>query len=114
MVVYEKNTCTTCKRLHELLTERGVDFDTVEYHVEGISEERLRDLLAKGGLRPIDVLRTKEPLVAELGLDREPPGDDELLALMVEHPALIQRPLVEHDGRVVLARPVERVLDLLD
>ena len=114
MVVYEKNTCSTCRRLHELLTERGVDFDTVEYHVEGISEERLRDLLAKGDLRPADVLRTKEPLVAELGLDREPPGDDELIALMVEHPALIQRPLVEHAGRVVLARPVERVLDLLD
>jgi arsenate reductase len=114
VVVYEKNTCTTCRRLHELLTQRGVDFDTVEYHVEGISEDRLRDLLAKGGLRPADVLRTKEPLVAELGLDRELPGDDELIALMAEHPVLIQRPLVEHEGRVVLARPVERVLDLLE
>ena len=114
MIVYEKRTCTTCRRLHELLTERGVDFDTVEYHVEGISEQRLRELLAKGGLRPADVLRVREPLVAELGLDRELPRDDELLRLMVEHPELIQRPLVEHGERVVLARPVERVLELLD
>jgi arsenate reductase (glutaredoxin) len=114
LTVYEKRTCSTCKRLHELLSERGVDFDTVEYHIEGIPEERLRDLLAKGGLRPRDVLRTREPLVAELGLDRELPGDDELIALMVEHPVLIQRPLVEHGDRVVLARPVERVLDILD
>jgi len=115
MIVYEKRTCTTCRRLHELLTERGVDFNTVEYHVEGISEPRLRELLAKGGLRPMDVLRRKEPLVAELGLDRDPPpSDDELLALMVEHPVLIQRPLVEEGDRVVLARPVERVLELLD
>jgi arsenate reductase (glutaredoxin) len=114
MIVYEKNTCTTCKRLHELLTERGIDFDTVEYHVEGISEERLRELLAKGDLRPLDVLRTREPLVAELGLDRDPPPpDDELIRLMVEHPVLIQRPLVEEGDRVVLARPVERVLELL-
>ena len=115
LTVYEKPTCTTCKRLHELLTERGVDFDTVEHHVEGISEERLRELLAKGGLRPGDVLRTREPLVAELGLDRDPPPpDDEVITLMVEHPVLIQRPLVERGDRVVLARPVERVLELLD
>jgi arsenate reductase len=114
VTVYEKRTCTTCKRLHELLAERGIDFETVEYHVEGIGEERLRELLAKGGLRPGDVLRRKEPLVAELGLDRELPSDDDLIALMVEHPQLIQRPLVEHGDRVVLARPVERVLDLLD
>ena len=115
MIVYEKRTCTTCARLNQLLTERGIDFNSVEYHVEGISEERLRELLAKGGLRPMDVLRRKEPLVAELGLDRDPPpSDDELLAAMVEHPVLIQRPLVDEGDRVVLARPVERVLELLD
>ena len=115
MIVYEKRTCTTCARLNQLLTERGIDFNRVEYHVEGIGEPRLRELLAKGGLRPMDVLRRKEPLVAELGLDRDPPpSDDELLAAMVEHPVLIQRPLVEEGDRVVLARPVERVLDLLD
>jgi len=113
LTVYEKRTCTTCKRLHELLGERGVDVDRVEYHVEGISAERLRELLAKGGLRPGDVLRRKEPVVAELGLDRRLPSDDELIAMMVEHPELIQRPLVERGDRVVLARPVERVLELL-
>ena len=115
MIVYEKRTCTTCARLNQLLTERGIDFNSVEYHVEGIGEPRLRELLDKGGLRPMDVLRRKEPLVAELGLDRDPPpSDDELLAAMVEHPVLIQRPLVEEGDRVVLARPVERVLELLD
>ena len=114
LTVYEKRTCTTCRRLNELLTERGVDVERVEYHVEGIEADRLRELLAKGGLRPADVLRRKEPLVAELGLDRELPSDDELTALMVQHPELIQRPLVERGDRVVLARPVERVLELLD
>jgi len=113
LTVYEKRTCSTCKSLHDLLTERGVDHERVEYHVEGISEERLRDLLERGGLRPADVLRTREPLVAELGLDRELPDDDALIALMVEHPVLIQRPLVDNGQRVVLARPVERVLELL-
>ena len=113
LTVYEKRTCTTCRSLHALLEAEGVDAEFVEYHVEGIGEERLRELLAMGGLRPADVLRRREPLVAELGLDRELPGDDALIRLMAEHPVLIQRPLVEHDGRVVLARPVERVLDIL-
>ena len=114
VTVFEKRTCTTCRQLHDLLSERGVEAERVEYHVEGIGEGRLRELLAKGGLRPADVLRRREPLVAELGLDGELPSDDELVRLMVEHPQLIQRPLVERGDRVVLARPVERVLELLD
>jgi arsenate reductase (glutaredoxin) len=113
LVVYEKRTCTTCRRLAALLDENGVDFDRVEYHVEGLPEETLRRLLRKAGLRPADVLRRREPLVRELGLDRELPGDDELIALMVEHPVLVQRPIVERGERAVLARPVESVLQLL-
>jgi arsenate reductase (glutaredoxin) len=113
LVVYEKRTCSTCRRLAELLDERGVDFERVQYHVEGLPEPKLRELLAKAGLRPGDVLRRREPLVAELGLDRELPSDDELIRLMAEHPVLVQRPIVERGDRAVLARPVERVLDLL-
>jgi arsenate reductase (glutaredoxin) len=112
LVVYEKRTCTTCRRLAELLAERGIDFERVEYHVEGLPEEKLRELLGKAGLRPIDVLRRREPLVDELGID-DAIGDDELIALMVEHPVLVQRPIVERSGRAVLARPPEKVLELL-
>jgi arsenate reductase len=113
VVVYEKRTCSTCRKLAALLTERGVDFDRVEYHVEGLSEEQLRTLLRKAGLRPGDVLRRREPLVAELGLDASLPDDDELIRLMAEHPVLVQRPIVERGERAVLARPVENVLELL-
>ena len=117
LVVFEKRTCTTCRKLAALLAERGVDFERVEYHVEGLSEDRLRELLGKAGLRPADVLRTREPLVAELGLApggaRAAIGDDELIALMAEHPQLVERPIVEGADRAVLARPVERVLELL-
>ena len=117
LTVYEKRTCTTCRRLAELLAERGVDAERVEYHVEGLPEPTLRRLLAKAGLGPRDVLRTREPLVAELGLApggaRAAIGDDELIALMAEHPQLVERPIVEAADRAVLARPVERVLELL-
>jgi arsenate reductase len=114
LTVYEKPTCTTCRKLASLLDERGIDFETVNYHVEGIGEERLRELLAKAGVPARHVLRVREPLVAELGLADPKVGEDELIAAMVEHPQLVQRPIVERGDRAVLARPVERVLELLE
>ena len=114
LTVYEKNTCTTCRNLSALLAEKGIDFDAVEYHVTGLTEPELRGLLAKLGARPRDVLRTREPLVAELGLTERDVPDDELIGLMVEHPQLVQRPIVVRGDRAVLARPVEKVLELLD
>jgi arsenate reductase len=114
LIVYEKPTCTTCRRLFDLLTARGVDVERVDYHVTGIPEERLRDLLRMAGLRARDVLRTREPLVAELGLDDPGVDDEALIAAMVAHPVLVQRPIVVRGDRAVLARPPERVLELLD
>jgi arsenate reductase (glutaredoxin) len=114
LTVYEKPTCTTCRSLASLLEQRGIDFDTFDYHVEGISEARLRELLAKGEMSARDVLRRKEPLVADLELDDPGVDEDVLIAAMVEHPQLVQRPIVERGDRAVLARPVERVLELLE
>jgi arsenate reductase (glutaredoxin) len=114
LTVYEKPTCTTCRSLAALLTERGIDFERVNYHVEPLPEAKIRELLAKAGIPAREALRTREPLVAELGLDRDDVTDDELVPLMAEHPQLLQRPIVERGDRAVLARPVERVLALLD
>jgi arsenate reductase len=114
LTVYEKPTCTTCKSLFALLTERGIDFDRVNYHVDPLPESKIRELVAKTGGSPRDVLRTKEPVYKELGLDRRDVSDDELFRLMAEHPPLLQRPIVERGDRAVLARPVERALELLD
>jgi arsenate reductase len=114
LTVYEKPTCSTCRKLFELLTARGVDFERVDYHVEPLPEEKIRELLSKAGLRPVDVVRVKEPIYASLALAERDVSDDDLIALMSEHPELLQRPLVERGDRAVLARPVERVLELLD
>jgi arsenate reductase len=114
ITVYEKSTCSTCRSLFTLLTEHGIDFERVAYHVEGISEERIRELLAMAGISAREALRVREPLVAELGLARDDISDDELVPLMAEHPELLQRPIVVRGDRAVLARPVERVLELLD
>lgn len=112
LIVYEKPTCTTCKKLAALLDERGIDWESVNYHVTGLTEPQLRDLLAKAGAGPRDVLRTREALAKELDLPGER-SDDELIALMVEHPNLVERPIVVRGDRAVLARPIERSLELL-
>ncbi len=112
LTVYEKNACTTCKNLALLLQERGIAFDAVDYHVTGLTEDELRGLLAKAGARPQDFLRAPE--ATAIGLDADALGDDALIAEMVAHPALVQRPIVVRGDRAVLARPVERVLELLD
>ena len=114
LTVYEKPTCSTCRRLFELLEGRGVDFERVNYHVDTLSEEKIRSLLAKAGLRPAEALRVKEPVYASLALGERDVPDDDLIALMAKHPELLQRPIVERGERAVLARPPERVLDLLD
>ena len=115
LTIYEVSSCSTCRNLAALLDEHGVQYDGVEYHETGLDEATIRDLLAKSGLRPRDILRVREPLVAQLGLlEGEGADDDELIAAMVEHPRLMQRPIAVRGDRALLARPVERVLELLE
>ena len=114
LTVYEKRTCTTCRNLALLLEERGVDFDRVDYHVEPLSEDEIRELVRKTGRPARELFRARESVYAELGLADRDVDDDEAIALMAEHPQLMQRPVVVRGDRAVLGRPVERVLELLD
>ena len=113
LTVYEKPTCTTCRNLAELLRERGIDYDAVDYHVFGLTEDEVRGLVAKTGAPARELFRTREPIYAELGLGDREVSDDEAIALMAEHPQLMQRPVVVRGERAVLARPIERALELL-
>jgi arsenate reductase len=113
LTVYEKRTCTTCRNLAQLLEDRGVDFERVDYHVEPLTREKIRELVGKTGRPARELMRRKEPVFAELGLAERQLGDDEAIDLMAEHPQLLERPVVERGDRAVLARPVENVLELL-
>jgi arsenate reductase (glutaredoxin) len=115
LTVYEKPTCTTCRKLRALLAEHGVEYESIDYHATGLREDELRGLLEKMGCGPREVLRTREPLVEELGLGLGEAGvsDNEVIVQMVANPALVQRPIAVHGDRAVLARPIERVLELL-
>lgn len=113
ITVYEKPTCTKCRELNKFLVEQGVDFAKVNYYIDPLSEDQLRELLKKMGLKPRELLRTSEPVYRDLNLGKGELSDDEIIALMVKHPDLIQRPIVERGNRAVLGRPTENVKALL-
>ena len=112
VTVYEKRTCTACRRLAELLDARGVEFERVDFQVEPLTQDALRELVRKTGEPARNLFRTREAVHAELRLAERDVADEEAIALMAEHPELLQRPVVVRGERAVLARPVERVDEL--
>jgi arsenate reductase len=113
IVIYQKPTCTTCRQVHAALVDSGVDFDAVDYYIDPIPKKKLLDLLRKMGLPPRELLRTKEPIYKTLRLSERNLTDDEIVDVMVENPDLIQRPIVEKGARAILARPPERLKEIL-
>ena len=113
IVVYQKPTCTTCRQVHAALKESGVDFDAVDYYVDPIPKTKLQDLLRKMNMSARELLRRNEDTYRQLGLAERDLSEDELVDLMVQHPDLIQRPIVEKGAKAILARPAERLKEIL-
>ena len=99
--------------MDKLLRESGIPFEKVNYYVEPLSRKKLTELIRKMKLKPRDLLRKSEPIYKELGLAKDEFSDQELIDLMIEHPDLLQRPIVERGARAVLGRPTENVKELL-
>jgi arsenate reductase len=99
--------------MDKFLRERGVDFSKVNYYIEPLTKKKLTELLRKMNLSPRDILRKSEPVYRELGIASGDFSDAQLIDLMVEHPDLMQRPIVERGDRAVLGRPTENVEELL-
>lgn len=113
LTIYEKPTCTTCRKTVALLRARGIEFEDVNYFIEPLSAAKIAELLDKAGLTPRDLLRTKEQAYRELRLRDSGHSDVQLIELMAAHPELVQRPIAELGSRAVLCRPPERILELL-
>ena len=113
ITVYEKPTCSKCREMDKLLRERGIAYDKVNYYIEPLSKKKLTELLRKMNMKPRELLRKSEAVYKELGLAEDKFSDSELIAVMIEHPDLIQRPIVERGERAVLGRPTENVKELL-
>jgi arsenate reductase len=111
--VFFNPDCSNCRTAAGILAERGVEAEYIRYLDNAPTRAELEEVLAKLGTDdPREMVRTKEPVYAELGL--ETADRDQLLDAMASHPILIQRPIVIHGDRAVIARPPERLLELLD
>lgn len=96
-----------------MFRENNIEFENVNYFIEPLTEEKLRELLKKANLTPFDVVRKNEAVYKELKVS-EVKDADELIKIIVENPGILQRPIVEVGDKAVLARPVENALDLIN
>lgn len=95
-----------------MFRENNIEADRINYFNQPFAEEKLRDLIAKTDLKPFDFLRKGEAIYKELNLTKDTP-DDKIIKAMIEHPNLLQRPIVEVGEKAVLARPIEKALNLI-
>ena len=109
--IYHNPMCGTSRKTLEILHNEGADVTVIEYLKAPPSRDELKRLYERAGITPRQGLRDKEALVQDLRLANA--TDDEILDAMMEHPILIQRPLVETERGVALCRPQEEVRKLL-
>lgn len=113
LTIYHNPRCSTSRKTLDLLRERGEHPEIVEYLKTPPTKAQLKKILKRMNARPRDIVRTKEPLYKELGLDDPGTTDEALLDAMVAHPILIERPIVVKGDRAALARPISNVEEIL-
>lgn len=112
ITIYHNSRCAKSRGGLAYLEEKGVEFQVRQYLKEPFTETELKNLIAKTGLKPIDIVRKEEAYFKE-NLKGKNLSDDEWIAEMVKEPKLIQRPIVEKGEMAVMARPVENIDKLL-
>lgn len=113
ITIYQKPTCTTCREVYKTLKESGADFNSVDYYLDPLPKAKIKELLKKMGIPAAELIRKKEEIYKTLGLAKKDLSDDEIVELMAKHPDLIQRPIVEKGSKAILARPAERIKEIL-
>jgi arsenate reductase len=114
VTLFHNPRCGKSREALALLKARGVEPEIVEYLKDPPTAAELKRILKLLGLKPRELMRRKEAAYAENGLDDPKLGDDELIAAMVAHPILIERPIALTESKAALGRPPEKVLGALD
>ena len=113
IIIYHNPECGTSRNVLAMIRNAGIEPHVVEYLQTPPSRAMLEGLIARAGITPRELLREKGTPFAELGLDDPGLSDVQLIDAMMEHPILINRPLVVSTLGVKLCRPSEEVLDLI-
>jgi arsenate reductase len=110
--IYHNNRCSKSRAACQLIADKGVDAEIVNYLKTPPSRDELRELLRKLGMKPAELVRRGESVFKEQYAGRSL-SDEEWLDALVAHPILIERPIAVRGDRAVLGRPPEKILDLL-
>ena len=114
ITIYQKPSCSTCRKVFAILKSKpDVDMESINYFIDPIPKKKIEELLFKMKMSAAELLRKSEPLYQGLGLGEKKYSEEYLIDLMVSHPDLMQRPIVERGGKAILARPPERIKELL-
>jgi arsenate reductase len=113
MKIYHNPRCSKSRQTLQLLHEHQADAEVIEYLKNPPTITELDELLNLLGLQPRQLMRTGEAEYMQLGLDDNALSRQQLLTAMVTHPILLERPIVVHDGRAVIGRPPESVLEII-
>jgi len=113
VTVFHNPACGTSRNVLAMIEAAGYRSEVVDYLKRGWTADQLRGLFAEAGITAREALREKGSPAAELGLLAPDVADAVLVAAMVEHPLLVNRPIVRTPKGAALCRPPERVLDLL-
>lgn len=112
MKIYFNPECSKCVYALDLLEQNGAKPEVIEYLNAVPPKEELKEILSLLKMKPFDLLRKSEEIFQEQFEGKEY-TDDEWLDIMIQNPILIQRPIVISNGKAVIGRPPEKVLDLL-
>lgn len=113
ITIFHNPACGTSRNVLAMIEEAGHSPTVIEYLKTGWDAAQLQGLLAEAGLTPREALRARADLAAELGLLDDGVSDETIFAAMLEHPILVERPLVRTPKGVALVRPKERLFDIL-
>lgn len=113
-LIFHNPNCGTSRNTLAIMKASGEPPEVVEYLKNPPSRDELVELLTKMNISPRELLRSKEAINDELGLDNPELSDDQIIDAMMAHPILINRPIVVTDKGAALCRPSERVFELLE
>ncbi len=111
--IYHNPRCSKSRAALELLRNRGIEPEIIEYLNDPPDKQSLQRLLVLLGMEPRELMRKQETAYREAGLDDPSLDREQLLEAMVQHPILIERPIIVVNGKAVIGRPPEKVLEIL-